>query len=466
MTGAEIRRLFTKDEINAIHNIVTEILDDKEQLLPRGNETLDLFTRASESLGAPLGDDVSGDPDEDEDYLSRILFADTDTAKEPRSEDRDDKWHADLIDVFRQECSNLSTMENREALYRGLVNGLQVKSETAVSIHIKLLHVFGHVTRDVMEKFLSARSAITVGDARRTLWTDLALKIPFGVNHPVEPNIEGIEGELDRTVFGMSSAKRKLMEHISLLRYSSTGRMDPVLLLGEPGVGKTHLAKAVAEALSLPFVKIQLAGNYDVAAMKGSAPTWNSSGPGMLFRSLVDSGCENPVFLLDEIDKSGGTSAGSIITLLTELLDVSQNNAYMDAFVQVPLDFSKVMFLCTANDINLIPGYILDRCHIIKIENYTREERQVIIQRYLPAQLVKEMGLNRYRVKVSETVAERLSEIESLRSVKMALKSLIVRKLVETDGKADKMVVDRADDDVLGEYGGTGTDRRSIGFHR
>lgn len=470
MTGAEIRKLFTENEIDAIHSAVLDRMDsDHGYPPPAGPEQAEL------DLDGDAGTvDGLGDPDAlDEDYLAELLFNDDSPAAEAAkagSGARDDKWHADLVYAVGEEFGGLSTMESRSDFASALaLNGQVYKrgTDAALTVHVKVLHALGHVTREVMEKVLSARTAMTsmAGmSSRQAVWQTLTSKYPFGVLHPVEINLEGVAEELDRTVYGMEHAKRKIMEHLALLRYSSSARTEPVLLVGGPGTGKTHLGRAVAGALGLPFEKIQMAGAHDVSAYKGCAPTWSSAAPGLLFRMLVDAQCENPVVLVDEIDKAGATSAGSMSSLMVELFDPTQNHEYVDAFMGFPVDFSKVFFVATANDERRIPSYILDRCHVIDVPDYTREERKVIIRRYLPSQLLKETGLKKYTVTVGDAVAGRLSAIASLRAAKMALKSLLVRELRRTDGMAENLVIDDPDEDVLGEYGRERD--RSIGFNR
>ncbi|MGD1076371.1 MAG: AAA family ATPase, partial [Thermodesulfovibrionales bacterium] len=272
---------------------------------------------------------------------------------------------------------------------------------------------------------------------------------------------QSIKTRLTKRVFGMEAAKRKIIENLVLFFHSrGASRPDPILFVGRPGVGKTALAMVTADAIGLPFARISFAGSFDTAVYKGSSSSWAGGQPGLLIKEFIRTGCSNPVMLFDEIDKAGGSSAGDVIYLLAELFDSQQADAVRDNFFEIPVDYRKVFFMATANDLKAIPQYILDRCTVVQVSDYTNEEKAEIIQHYIASEIVAENELP-FTVTVTPDAALVLAQSGSLREAKRSIRSHVV-SIIEGKpvGEFDHVVVSECN-----EARDSGGVCKSIGFN-
>lgn len=181
-----------------------------------------------------------------------------------------------------------------------------------------------------------------------------------------------------------------------------------MLLVGPPGVGKTSIASSIAECLNREFIRISLGGETDVALLKGHRRTYIGAYPGKLVQALKTSQTENPVILLDEIDKITPGFRGNLIDTLLEVLDPQQNYQFRDNFLEAPLDLSKVLFICSANLFEGITPPVLDRLEVIELSGYTGEEKKEILRRHLLPEAKKKAGIEDFEVEILDEAVEKI----------------------------------------------------------
>lgn len=283
-------------------------------------------------------------------------------------------------------------------------------------------------------------------------YLELFLELPWNEFSHDNFDLKRAQKILDKDHFGLEDVKKRMIEHLAVLKLRNDMKSPIICLSGPPGVGKTSIGRSVAEALGREYVRISLGGLRDEAEIRGHRKTYIGAMPGRIIQSIKKAGTSNPVFVLDEIDKLSVSNQGDPSSALLEVLDPEQNNAFYDNFLEMGYDLSKVMFIATSNNLSAIQPALRDRMEVIKMSGYTVEEKVEIARQHLFPKQLKEHGLTAKEVSIGKKQLEKIIEGYTRESGVRGLEAKIaqvVRNIAKSVAMEEEYSKKLTDEDIV-----------------
>jgi len=287
-------------------------------------------------------------------------------------------------------------------------------------------------------------------------YLDYVLELPWRKSTEDTLDIPKARQVLDEDHYGLKDVKERILEHLGVLKLNPNAKAPILCFVGPPGVGKTSLGQSIARSLNRKFERLSLGGMHDEAELRGHRRTYIGAMPGRVVQAMRRAGANNPVLMLDEVDKLGRDFRGDPAAALLEILDPEQNKTFRDNYLDLPMDLSKVLFVTTANALDTIPRPLLDRMELLRLAGYSEEEKLEIAKRYLLPKQLKETGLSAEQCNISDDtvrwITSRYTREAGVRQLERAI-GRVARKIALrfAEGNAESCVV--RPDDILDMFG-------------
>ena len=283
-----------------------------------------------------------------------------------------------------------------------------------------------------IDRLLKANS----GDANYIRnYLDWLIALPWGKATKDYFDIDKVSKVLDDEHYGLQEVKERILEYLAVKQYTKSLKGPILCLVGPPGVGKSSIAESIADSLNRKFVRISLGGIKDEAEIRGHRRTYIGAMPGRIIYALKEAKVNNPLILLDEIDKLSNDYKGNPADALLEVLDPNQNKTFRDSFMEVDIDLSNILFVTTANSLETIPRALLDRMEIIEVSGYTYEEKFNIAKKHLLKRVMKECNVDESKIKISDNAIKEIingyTRESGVRSLEREINKVIRKSIIE-----------------------------------
>ncbi|BDD03251.1 endopeptidase La [Aureibacter tunicatorum] len=340
------------------------------------------------------------------DILLRLLKEDIEVAK------LQDKINKNIQETASKQQKEYFLREQLKAIKKELGIEKEDKESDVEKIEQKLEKLkLNEDAKKVVDSELDKLKMINVESPEYAVsrnYLELITDLPWGVYSEDNTDLKEARGILDRDHYGLKDVKNTILEFLNTIIRKGTVSGSILCLVGPPGVGKTSIGKSIANALHRKFFRFSLGGMRDEAEIKGHRKTYIGAMPGKIIQSLKRVGTANPVIMLDEIDKVGASYQGDPASALLEVLDPEQNSDFLDHYLDVPFDLSKILFITTANQLDTIPQPLLDRMEVIRLSGYVKEEKLEIAEHYLIPHQYKENGIAESELKIPKDVLDQI----------------------------------------------------------
>lgn len=315
-------------------------------------------------------------------------------------------------------------------------------------------------TKNKIEKEISRLSKLQSSSSESGVirtYLDYVFELPWNSKTKEKFDIKKAEEILNAEHYGLEKVKERVLEYLAVRKFTKTLNGPILCFVGPPGVGKTSIAKSVANALGRKYVRISLGGIHDEADIRGHRKTYIGAMPGRIMTAIKQAGSKNPLVLLDEIDKMGADYKGDPSAALLEVLDAEQNSAFRDHYLEVDFDLSDVLFITTANTLDTVARPLLDRMEVIEVSSYTSEEKENIAEKYLIPKQLKKCGMDDKDITIEASAVKEIinyyTRESGVRRLEREIEGLIrkIAKKMLYEDKAEITVTDKSVEEYLGK---------------